>query len=187
MPAYPRKYRFQLRFPRAPRNSAVPCHGAAKCTSEPVTIAGVNGSAEKRRALRILLNVPALITPVGMPEMNLHENLAKVYERVSPSDDMLGKKLPGVIRDLSTNGAFIAGEPLPLLSRVAMAFPLEGFGQVEVLAWTLWRRTKDCEIPGAEGRNTKLTQGFGVLFEAIPLQARLAIHKLVQNAASNVS
>ena len=45
-----------------------------------------------------------------------------------------GEKFPGVVRDLSTNGAFISGEPLPLLSRVAFTFPLEGFGQVEVLA-----------------------------------------------------
>ena len=147
----------------------------------------MTGSAEKRRALRILLNVPALITPVGMPQMQLHDNLAKVYQRVTPSEEKIGSKLPGVVRDLSTNGAFIAGDPLPLLSRIALAFPLEGFGQVEVLGWTLWRRTGDCEIPTTAGASTKLNQGFGVLFESIPLDARIAIHKLVKNAADNVS
>ncbi len=134
---------------------------------------------EKRRALRIQLNVPTLIESIGQQEMALHENLEKVYERVTADKDRVGEKFPGVIRDLSTNGAFIAGEPLPLLSRVAFTFPLEGFGQVEVLAWTLWRRHEDCEIP-REGKDPAvLPKGFGVLFEAIPLDARLAIQNMV--------
>jgi len=139
---------------------------------------------EKRRALRIQLNVPTVIEPIGQPEMKLHENLEKVYERVVANRELIGNKYPGVMRDLSTNGAFIAGEPLPLLTRVSFTFPLEGYGQVEALAWTLWRRQEDCEIPRDEGAALVLPKGFGVLFEAIPLDARLAIQKLVTQAQS---
>ncbi len=137
---------------------------------------------EQRRALRIAVNIPTLIEPVGQPKLKLHDNLAKVYQRVAAAEEMIGEKIPGILKDLSTNGAFIAGNPLPLLSRVAFTFPLDGFGQVEVLAWTLWRREEDCEIPRASGAPLELPKGFGVLFEAIPLDARLAIHELVSKA-----
>ena len=147
----------------------------------------MSDSSEKRRARRILLNVPALVEPIGMPDIRLHQNLVKVYQRVKPANDKVGTKIPGVIRDLSTNGAFIAGDPLPLLSRIACTFPLDGHGQVEVLGWTLWRRSDDCEVPRADGSSVKLAKGFGVLFEAIPLDARIAIHKLVDQASQNVS
>lgn len=138
---------------------------------------------DQRRALRIAVHLPTVVEPIGQPPMKLHDNLAKVYTRVSASDELVGEKLPGVVKDLSTNGAFITGEPLPLLSRVAFSFPLEGYGQVEVLAWTLWRREEDCELPRPDGSTVTLSRGFGVLFEAIPLDARLAIHALVTKAA----
>lgn len=134
---------------------------------------------DKRRALRVALNVPTVVEPIGQPAVELHSNLAKVYERVEPAAENLGEKLPGVVRDLSTNGAFIAGEALPLLSRVSFSFMLTGFGQVEVIGWALWRRSEDCELPRPDGSTALLPHGFGVLFEAIPLDARLAIHKLV--------
>lgn len=135
---------------------------------------------EKRRAQRIVLNTPTLIEAVAQPSIKLHDNLANVYERVEANVDRLGEKLPGVVRDLSTNGAFLTGISLPLLSRVAFSFGLEGHGQIEVLAWVLWRRADDCEVPAADGSMVKLPKGIGVLFEAIPLDARIAIHELVQ-------
>ena len=61
--------------------------------------------AEKRRALRVQLNAPTVIEPIGQPEVALHENLEKVYRRVAASKDRVGDKIPGVVRDLSTNGA----------------------------------------------------------------------------------
>ncbi len=134
---------------------------------------------EKRRALRIALNVPTLIESIGQPDVRLPDALAKVYERVESDASSSGKKYPGVVRDLSTNGAFIAGDPLPLLSRVAFSFALDGFGQVEVLGWTLWRRSDDCTLARPSGAEVMLPKGFGVLFEAVPLEARIAIHKLV--------
>ena len=140
-------------------------------------------SKEKRRALRVLLNCPALIEPVKMPSVDLHENLAAVYERVTPNQEQVGQRYPLMVRDLSTNGAFLAGEPLPLLTRVACSFELEGYGQIEALGWTLWRRTEECEVPRADGQMVTLPKGFGVLFEAIPLDARISIHQLVTNAS----
>ncbi len=134
---------------------------------------------EKRRALRIALNVPTLIESIGQPDVKLPDALAKVYSRVDADASTKGKKYPGVVRDLSTNGAFLAGEPLPLLSRVAFSFQLEGFGQIEVLGWSLWRRDDDCTLTRPDGSDLILPKGFGVLFEAVPLEARIAIHKLV--------
>ena len=136
-------------------------------------------NTEKRSAVRLALNVPTLIEIIGQPSIELHENLRAVYERVNPSTDEIGHKLPGIMRDLSTNGAFIAGDPLPLLARVSFSFELPDFGQVAVFGWTLWRRSADCEIPRESGSPVILPKGFGVLFEAIPLDARVHIHKLV--------
>lgn len=135
---------------------------------------------ERRHALRINVNIPTLVEVIGQREVQLHPNLAAVYERVNPPREMVGKKFPAVMRDLSTNGAFISGMALPLLARVAFTFPLEGHGQVEVLGWTLWRRSADCEIPREGGDPVKLQAGFGVLFEAIPLEARQRIAELVE-------
>jgi len=91
----------------------------------------------------------------------------------------IGKRFPGVVRDLSTNGAFIAGEALPLMSRVAVRFDVEGAGAIDVIGWVLWRRDGDCEVPGASGDPLPLPRGIGILFEAIPLEARNAIARLV--------
>ncbi|HUH00666.1 MAG TPA: PilZ domain-containing protein [Kofleriaceae bacterium] len=138
---------------------------------------------EKRRAQRIVLNTPTLIEAVPQPTIKLHDNLAKVYERIEANIERAGEKLPGVLRDLSTNGAFVTGITLPLMSRVAFSFALQGFGQVEVLGWVMWRRTADCEVPTADGQMVPLSKGFGVLFEAIPLDARVAIHELVRQSS----
>lgn len=141
-----------------------------------------SGGADQRRARRVIINAPTLIESIGQPDISLHANLQAVYERVSPDMTTLGQTYPGVVRDLSTNGAFILGDALPLLARVAFTFQLAGFGKVEALGWTLWRRDKDCEVPTSSGATVTLPKGFGVLFEAIPLDARLAIHKLVDHA-----
>ncbi len=138
---------------------------------------------DKRRAPRVALNVPTVVSPIGQPAIELHESLGRVYERVQAADTMVGDRFPGVVRDLSTNGAFVSGEPLPLLSRVRFSFTLEQFGVIDTIGWVLWRRSQDCELPGQTGESIVLPQGFGVLFEAIPLDARLAIHKLIRNQA----
>ncbi len=134
---------------------------------------------ERRHAPRVNVNIPTLVEVIGQRELQLHPNLAAVYERVTPAAEMQGKKFPGVLRDLSTNGAFISGAALPLLSRIAFTFPFESYGQVEVLGWVMWRRKDDCEVPREGSPPLPLAAGFGVLFEATPLDARLAISKRV--------
>ena len=136
-------------------------------------------SADLRRARRIVVNAPAVVESIGQPSVDLHPHLAAVYTRVGADAASIGKRFPGVIRDLSTNGAFIAGEALPLLSRVAVRFDLEGAGAIEVIGWVLWRRSGDCEVPSGSGEALPLPRGIGILFEAIPLEARNAIARLV--------
>ena len=107
--------------------------------------------------------------------MQLHPNLAAVYHRVEADADSVGRRFPAVVRDLSSNGAFIAGVALPLLSRVALTFELEGIGTIDAVGWVLWQRSDDCTIPGATGGMIPLPRGFGVLFESIPLETRAKI------------
>tara|TARA_R110002096_G_scaffold77896_7_gene183305 strand:+ start:41171 stop:41593 length:423 start_codon:yes stop_codon:yes gene_type:complete len=133
---------------------------------------------DNRNATRVALNVPILIESIGQPKIELHPALANVYSRVHPEPS--GDKFPGLLRDLSTNGAFVSGDAIPLLSRIAFSFELEDFGRVEGIGWTMWRREDDCEIPREGLDPARLPKGFGILFEAIPLDARLAIHRMVQ-------
>ena len=140
----------------------------------------MTNTTERRRAPRVLVNIATLVEKLGHRELHLHPNLAALYERMHPDDENLGLRFPAAIHDLSTNGCFIAGQALPLLSRVAFAFNLTGYGQIEAIGWVPWRRKGDCEVPDSSGDSTvKLTAGFGVLFEAIPLDARLHIAKLI--------
>lgn len=133
---------------------------------------------EHRRARRILLNQPAVIEVVGQPQMELPPQVARVYTRVECDRSAIGRRFPGIVRDLSTNGAFIATEPVPLLSRLALQFEFEGH-RVDALAWVLWRRDSDCEVTATSGEQVILPRGIGVLFESIPLDARIAIARFV--------
>jgi len=134
--------------------------------------------SEHRRAARLVVNSPAIIESIGQVPMTLHPNLAAVFRRVESDNSTIGKRFPAVVRDLSTNGAFISGPPLPLLSRVAVKFDVRGIGSIDAVGWVLWQRTDDCELPGPGG-NVTLPKGFGVLFESIPLETRAQIAQLV--------
>lgn len=136
--------------------------------------------SEARRAPRLIVNAPAVVESIGQGPVQLHPNLAKVFRRVESDRSAIGSKFPAVVKDLSTNGAFISGTPLPLLSRVAIKFDVKGVGVIDAIGWVLWQRTDDCEVPGAQG-STQLTKGFGVLFEAIPMETRAAIAALVSS------
>jgi hypothetical protein len=136
--------------------------------------------SDHRRAGRVLVNAPAIIESIGQVSMQLHPNLAAVYRRVDADLSTVGKKFPAVVRDLSTNGAFISGAPLPLLSRVAVRFEVRGIGAIDAVGWVLWQRTDDCELPGPDQHSRTLPKGFGILFESIPLETRSAIAALVK-------
>lgn len=135
-----------------------------------------------RRAPRLVVNAPAVVESIGQGSMQLHPNLARVFRRVDADRSSIGTKFPAVVRDLSTNGAFISGAPLPLLSRVALKFEVKGLGTVDAIGWVLWQRMDDCELPGQAQAQT-LPKGFGVLFEAIPMETRTAIAALVARHA----
>jgi len=136
--------------------------------------------ADARRAPRLVVNSPAVVESIGQQAMSLHPNLAKVFKRVESDRTSIGTKFPAVIRDLSTNGAFISGVPLPLLTRVAIKFDVKGVGNIDAIGWVLWQRTDDCDVP-AGGASTTLPKGFGVLFEAIPMETRNAIATFVNS------
>lgn len=135
--------------------------------------------SEHRRAQRLVVNSPAIVESIGQVPMAMHPNLAAVFKRVDADGTHIGRRFPAVVRDLSTNGAFISGAPLPLLSRVALKFEVKGLGTVDAVGWVLWQRTGDCELPSSSGDKTTLPKGFGVLFESIPLETRAAIAALV--------
>jgi hypothetical protein len=130
--------------------------------------------SELRRAARLVVNAPAIVESIGQGPMQLHPNLAAVFRRVQADTTTVGQRFPAVVRDLSTNGAFISAPPLPLLSRVAVKFDIKGIGSVDAVGWVLWQRAADCELPAPSG-NVILPRGFGVLFESIPLEIRTAI------------
>jgi len=136
--------------------------------------------SDARRAPRLVVNAPVVIEAIGQVPMRLHPNLAKVFRRVDADASSIGNKFPAVIRDLSTNGAFISGVTLPLLSRLAQQFDLAGVGPRATVVLGLADTTDDCEVGTADAPNS-LPKGFGVLFEAIPLETRGAIAQLVQS------
>lgn len=135
---------------------------------------------EHRRARRVACNLPAVIESIGQPTVALHPAVEAVYRRVAPDTTAIGKARPGFLRDLSTNGAFIGCDPLPLLSRVRVGFELPAYGPVEAVGWVLWLREADCEIPDALGDPVPLPRGIGILFEAMPLEARQVVAKMAR-------
>src|SRR6478736_5426206 len=97
--------------------------------------------SEHRRAARLVVNAPAVVESIGQVPMVLHPNLAAVFRRVEADEPSIGQRFPAVVRDLSTNGAFISGPPLPLLARVALKFEVRSIGAIDAVGWVLWQRT----------------------------------------------
>ncbi|MBK9031748.1 MAG: hypothetical protein IPL61_10555 [Myxococcales bacterium] len=137
-------------------------------------------SRELRRARRVAVSLPALVESIAQPEVALHPTVQAVYQRIDADRTSLGYSGPGIVRDLSTNGAFIACEPLPLLARVRVGFELPHYGAVEAVGWVLWIRTRDCEIADALGDAVPLPRGIGLLFESLAIEARVHIAKLAR-------
>ena len=134
-----------------------------------------------RKSPRLYFDLPVSYEVLPAHQVALPPELARVFQRVVPSEEGLGRKIEGRLRDLSSTGAFIAGPPPPLLTRVGLVFGIPGLARVEAIGWILWRRTEDVEI---NGKN--LPAGFGVLFEYLAPEARLHVDRLVimqQNAA----
>jgi hypothetical protein len=129
---------------------------------------------EPRRARRLKVDYPTEVIGIAAQELPPDTPLAAVYERVQPASDFIGLRARFIVRDLSTNGAFLEGPALPLLSRVKFTFELEDHGPVHVTAWTMWRRTAPCTVSSASGP-VELPAGVGVLFESMDIDARIEI------------
>ena len=136
---------------------------------------------EFRNAPRAQVTIPTLVEKIGQQPVSPDLGLAPFYERIAAEPTGIGLKVPGIIQDLSVNGAFIAAQPFPLLSRLAFTFPLAAFGQVDAIGWVFWRRSADATVE-IGGRPTTLPAGVGVLFEAVSIEARHAIARLVVGA-----
>ncbi|HEX4459661.1 MAG TPA: PilZ domain-containing protein [Polyangia bacterium] len=133
----------------------------------------------KRRDARIEVAWEVQCEKTSAIEQQLHPALAAVYERVHADPTEVGKRFVGTLRDLSVNGAFVEGEPLPLLSRVAMTIDVPSFKPIDIVGWVLWRRTAACTVTRASGAPVTLGAGFGVIFEWISMEARLEIARRV--------
>ncbi len=143
--------------------------------------ATTNGDARRvrRRDARIEVAWSVACEKTVELEQALPRPLADVYERVHADPRDKGKRFAATLRDLSVNGAFLEGEPLPLLSRVLMVIDVPSFRQVEAVGWVLWRRTAPCTVTRPSGAPVTLGAGFGVVFEWISLDARLEIARRV--------
>jgi hypothetical protein len=140
-----------------------------------------NGAVQRtpRREARIGVSWKVATEKLAERDQKLPTELAAVYERVKPDPTTVGARHQLVIRDVSMNGAFIEGEALPLLSRVAMVFEIPGFHKVEAVGWVMWRRKEACTVVREDGQKMELGAGFGVLFEWLSLEARLEIARRI--------
>ena len=129
---------------------------------------------EQRRARRLKVDIPTAVEAITAQPTPLSEELRAVYERVEPARDYLNRPTLFTVRDVSSNGAFLEGPPLSLLSRVRFKLPFGGGADSDAIGWVMWRRTAPCRIDGPYGK-VQLEPGIGVLFEAFPLEVRLEI------------
>lgn len=129
----------------------------------------------RRKNPRLYFDIPINYEVLPAHEVNMPPELAKVFQKVYPSEEGVGRHHEGFLRDLSSTGAFIVGSPPSLLTRVGLIFGIPGFSRVEAIGWVLWRRTEDVAL-----KNKDLPAGFGVLFEYLAPEARLHIDRLVK-------
>lgn len=142
------------------------------------------GDSALRRASRIDVNIPVRVLVQGAPSGSLNSPSPVNFEAVPVPTEMEGARLHGTITNLSLNGAFVAltGEVPPLLSRLETAFELEGFGPVVANCIVMWRTVAD--NTAASFLVPTASSGVGLLFEAIPLEARQAIADLVRKCSA---
>ncbi len=140
--------------------------------------------SNRRNNPRLYFDIPIEYEVLPAHEVNLPPDLARVFQRVHPNEEGVGKRQLGKMRDLSSTGSFISAPPPPLLARVGLIFGIPGFSKVEAIGWVLWRRTESVTLDDVE-----LPLGFGVLFEYLSPQARLHIDRLVtmQGSANHIN
>jgi len=131
---------------------------------------------ERRRSPRLRVEIPTTVEAIPSTPQDLPPELAEVYERVEPTRHDIGKPALMIVRDISSNGAFLEGAPVALLSRVRFKLPI-GDVSPEAIGWVLWRRVAPCKLG-----DVQFEPGVGVLFEAFPLDVRVEIARLAMAA-----
>ncbi len=126
----------------------------------------------ERREARLVVDWPVAVEKIVARPLILPLSLQGAYERIEAEPNDIGKRLKARLHDVSPNGGFLIGEPLPLLSRVAMVIDVPHWQPVEAIGWVLWRRLRPAKIHGTDGPLVELPAGFGVLFEWISMEAR---------------
>lgn len=137
---------------------------------------------DQRQAARLRVEIPTLVEAIPANSQKLPTGLSAVYERVEPATDYLGKQTMFTVRDVSSNGAFLEGPPLALLSRIRFTLPFGTAEEPVAIGWVMWRRTAPCIVDGVHGA-VKLEPGIGVLFESFPLDVRIEIARHALAAA----
>jgi len=144
----------------------------------------MENASERRRTPRLFVNLPVTYEVLPSREPEMPKDLAEVYERVHAATELAGKKLEGVIRDLSINGSFINGPPVPLLARVAVTFPLPGIpgwrGSAGRCGGAPGTASSSACCRGDLARPADPPEGFGILFESITADARRHIDRLIR-------
>ena len=138
----------------------------------------MNRGAERRRAVRVQVRIPAMVEVLGSQPARFDPD----YESLAVPNEFAGRRFEGMILDLSVNGARIMAPIIPaVMSRVSLSFDVPGFGNTLAACLVMWRRTTPAiSVPplAGEAQETPTQGGFGVLFEAFDLLARLAISQL---------
>jgi hypothetical protein len=111
-----------------------------------------------------------------------HRRLRRVHELawcigIDPADELRGIEDQLHLARAADRGGGVKGQ-----RRVALKFDVKGIGTIDAIGWVLWQRMDDCELPGDTAAT--LPKGFGVLFEAIPMETRQAIAALVAKHAA---
>lgn len=127
---------------------------------------------ERRRSQRVAVNldVECVVTD-DAPRSVVQADAVDKIERVTFSSEGAGEFFDARMVDISVNGArLMSGTQPPLLSRLKLTFTFEDFKHLEATALVMWRTS----VPSPQGQHS-----FGVLFEAIPVDVRVRIHKAI--------
>jgi hypothetical protein len=122
------------------------------------------------------VEIGVVVEVVGEPRLQVcpAPGAAGSDEVVRIQTENVGQRFDGIVRKLTSTGAAVeTSTVLPLMSRVALTFELNGV-HVEALGIVMWRRA----ISASPHAKPTRKPAFGVLFEATNEVTRKAIEAL---------
>ncbi|MGA2447236.1 MAG: PilZ domain-containing protein [Polyangiaceae bacterium] len=139
---------------------------------------------DRRRAVRIAVDIPATVEILG--RQNVGASMDPGYEAFPVPNPTVSRRVEGVLRDLSVDGAQLAVPVAPpLLSRLSLSFVLPGYGVALAMCVVRWRRDAQAAAPDAGLEGPPAMATCGVLFEAVDLAVRRTIATLVDRAVAD--